>query len=137
MAVNGEVVGQIGHGLLVLLGVEADDDEQDARQMADKVAGLRCFEDAESKFNLSVEDVEGSVLLISQFTLSGDCRKGRRPSFGTAARPEQAIPLYEAVIGRLRERGLPVHTGVFGARMRVSLVNEGPVTLLVDTKKVF
>jgi len=135
--VDGRVVGEIGLGLLVLLGVEERDSEQDAQAMADKVAGLRCFADEDSKFNLSVEDVEGGVLVISQFTLLGDCRKGRRPSFTEAARPEQAVPLYEAVVGKLRERGLPVATGEFGAHMVVRLANDGPVTLMIDTKKAF
>ena len=137
VSVDGVVAGSIGRGLLVLLGVDVDDDERDAAQMAEKVATLRCFEDDASKFNLSVEDVGGAVLVISQFTVHGDCRKGRRPSFTQAARPEQAIPLYESVIGHLRARGLTVATGSFGAHMDVRLVNDGPVTLLLDTKKVF
>lgn len=137
VTVEGRVVGRIGRGLLVLLGVATDDDERDAEYMADKVAGLRCFADAASKFNLSVEDVKGSILVISQFTLLGDCRKGRRPSFTDAARPEVAVPLYESVVRRLRERGFTVETGEFGAHMDVQLVNDGPVTLLLDSKRGF
>ena len=135
--VDGHVVGAIGKGLVVLLGVDVEDDESDAEQMAEKIASLRCFQDESSKFNLSVMDVGGAVLVVSQFTVHGDCRKGRRPSFTQAARPEQAIPLYESVMRRLRDKGLSVAAGVFGAHMEVHLVNDGPVTLLMDTKKVF
>jgi D-tyrosyl-tRNA(Tyr) deacylase len=135
--VAGQAVGAIGPGLLALLGVDVDDDEDDARQMAERIASLRCFEDENSKFNRSVQDVGGAVLAISQFTVHGDCRKGRRPSFTQAARPEHAIPLYEAVIRHLRSTGLHVETGAFGAHMEVHIVNDGPVTLLLDTKKTF
>lgn len=135
--VDTKVVGAIDRGLLVLLGVATDDDETDADVMADKLAGLRCFEDAEGKINLSVEDIGGSLLVISQFTLLADCRKGRRPSLNGAARPDVAIPLYESVVNRLRRRGLRVETGEFGAHMDVHLVNDGPVTLLLDTKRLF
>ena len=137
VSVDGIVVGKIGRGLLVLLGVAESDGEQDARYLANRIAGLRCFADDTSKFNLSVEDVGGSVLAISQFTLFGDCRKGKRPSFSDAARPEQAIPLYELFIATLRDRGLTVESGEFGAHMEVHLVNDGPVTLLLDSRKVF
>jgi len=137
VSVDGQTIGAIGQGLLLFLGVDLDDDERDAAMMAEKVAGLRCFEDEASKFNRSVEDVRGGVLAISQFTLHGDCRKGRRPSFTQAARPEQAFPLYEAVVRLLRERGLCVETGSFGAHMEVASINDGPVTLLIDTKKGF
>jgi D-aminoacyl-tRNA deacylase len=137
VTVQNSVVGQIGKGLLLLLGVGNEDTEQDAQLMADKIAGLRCFADAESKFNLSIMDVGGAILAISQFTLFGDCRKGRRPSFTEAARPEPATELYEAVVQRLREKGLTVETGEFGAHMDVHLINDGPVTLLLDTKKLF
>lgn len=137
VAVDGEVIGRIEKGLLVLLGVGTDDMEEDAKAMTEKLVGLRLFNDADNKMNLSVIDVGGRVLMISQFTLHGDCRKGRRPSFVHAARPEQAVPLYDSVIRQLRDRNLTVETGSFGATMEVSLVNSGPVTLLVDTKKVF
>ena len=137
VSVDGAVVGRIDRGLLVFLGVDVDDYDKDKTQMVEKVSGLRCFEDEHGKFNLSIHDIGGGVLLISQFTLHGDCRKGRRPSFTQAARPEQAIPLYEAVAAGLRERKLRVETGVFGAHMEVASVNDGPVTLLIDTKKVF
>lgn len=137
VSVEGSVVGRIERGLLVLLGVAEEDGEEDVRYMAERVAGLRIFNDAEGKFNLSVTDVGGGVLVVSQFTLLGDCRKGRRPSFIRAARPEQAIPLYEGVIEGLRALELPVATGSFGAQMEVHLVNDGPVTLLIDSKKVF
>ncbi|HQM48754.1 MAG TPA: D-aminoacyl-tRNA deacylase [Candidatus Hydrogenedentes bacterium] len=137
VTVDGRVTGQIGKGLLLLLGVGHEDTEDDARLMAEKVVGLRCFADAESKFNLSVVEVGGAILAISQFTLFGDCRKGRRPSFSDAARPEPATVLYEGVVQRLREKGLTVETGEFGAHMSVHLVNDGPVTLLIDTKKLF
>lgn len=137
VSVDGKIVGAIEAGLLLFLGVEVEDDERDAEQMAEKVAGLRCFEDEAGKFNLSVADASGSILAISQFTLHGDCRKGRRPSFTRAARPEHAAPLCEAVVRLLRERGLRVETGSFGAHMEVSSINDGPVTLLIDTKKGF
>ncbi|MBI5093121.1 MAG: D-tyrosyl-tRNA(Tyr) deacylase [Candidatus Hydrogenedentes bacterium] len=137
VSVDGKVIGAIGRGLLALLGVAVEDDESDAAQMAEKIAGLRCFEDDDGKINLSVEEIGGGVLAISQFTLLADCRKGRRPSLNAAARPEQAIPLYESVVAHLRNRNLRVETGEFGAHMDVHLINDGPVTLLLDTKKVF
>jgi D-tyrosyl-tRNA(Tyr) deacylase len=138
VSVDDRVVGAVGRGLLLLVGVGHDDTDKDAQVLADKVAGLRCFADASSKFNLSVQDVDGGILAVSQFTLHGDCRKGKRPSFTNAASPDLAIPLYEAVVRRLRDdHGLPVETGEFGAHMAVSLVNDGPVTLLIDTKKEF
>lgn len=134
VAVSGETVGKIGHGLLLLVGVGHEDGEQDVSWMADKLAGLRIFEDADEKMNLSVTDVGGSILSVSQFTLYGDCRKGKRPNFMAAARPEQAQALYEQFNARLREKGLAVETGKFGAMMDVALVNDGPVTLIVDSK---
>ncbi len=137
VTVDGRVTGRIGKGLLLLLAVGQDDAAEDVQLMADKVTGLRCFADADSKFNLSILDVGGAILAISQFTLFGDCRKGRRPSFSGAARPELATRLYEAVIQRFREKGLSVETGEFGAHMSVHLINDGPVTLLFDTKKLF
>ncbi len=135
--VDGRVVGEVGEGLLVLVGVEEGDTGADADYIAEKTAGLRIFNDAADKMNLSVADVGGGVLLISQFTLHGDCRRGRRPSFTAAARPETAIPLYEEVARRLRAAGLSVATGEFGAHMHVALVNDGPVTILLDSKKLF
>ena len=137
VTVDGAVVGSIGKGFLVLLGVEDGDMEKDARYVADKVAGLRVFEDEQEKMNLSVLDVGGAVLAVSQFTLCGDARHGRRPSFSAAARPEAAIPLYEGFCRMLREAGLCVETGVFQANMDVALVNDGPVTILLDSKKGF
>ena len=135
--VGGKIVGKIGHGLLVLLGVASDDTEEDAAQIVRKIAQLRIFNDADGKFNLSLEDVGGAVLLISQFTLFGDTRKGNRPSFISAARPEHAVPLYESVAQHLRDRGITVATGEFGAHMDVHLTNDGPVTILIDTRKTF
>ena len=135
--VEGAVVGATGPGFLVLLGVEEGDTPADADYLAEKIAGLRVFNDADGKMNLSLGDTGGGVLLISQFTLHGDCRRGKRPSFITAARPETAIPLYERAAEQLRARGVPVATGVFGAHMAVRLVNDGPVTLLLDSRKGF
>lgn len=136
VTVDREIIGQIGHGLLVLLGVGTQDSEADAATIAKKIAQLRIFNDPDGKFNLSVEDVNGAILLVSQFTLYGDARKGNRPSFIEAARPEQAIPLYDTVATHLRNRGLPVQTGRFGAHMEVRLLNDGPVTILLDTKTI-
>ncbi|GGN97441.1 D-aminoacyl-tRNA deacylase [Saccharibacillus kuerlensis] len=133
--VNGETVGSIGHGLTILVGVTGDDTQKDALYLADKAAGLRIFEDEDGRMNHSVEDVGGSILSVSQFTLYGDCRKGRRPNFMAAARPEPALELYEAFNEALRARGLKVETGVFGAMMDVSLTNWGPVTLIVDSRE--
>jgi len=137
VTIDGKVVGAIERGLLVFIGVATEDSESDAAQLAEKIGALRCFEDEDGKINLSVEDIGGGILAISQFTLLADCRKGRRPSLNGAARPELAIPLYEAVVAHLRARGLRVETGEFGAHMDVHLVNDGPVTLLLDTKKAF
>jgi D-tyrosyl-tRNA(Tyr) deacylase len=131
--VNGEAVGSIGRGLLVLVGVARGDGATQAAWLAEKVAGLRIFQDDGGRMNLSVEDVGGSVLAVSQFTLLGDCRRGRRPSFTGAAPPEEADRLYQQFVARLRSAGLTVETGVFQARMAVHLVNDGPVTLVVDT----
>ncbi len=137
VSVAGETVSRIGRGLLVLIGVQAGDGEQDARLAAEKIAGLRVFEDEAGKMNLSVRDVGGEVLAVSQFTLLGDVRRGKRPSFTEAARPEDADPLYEAVVRLLRESGVPCLTGVFRAHMAVELVNDGPVTILYDTRRLF
>lgn len=134
VSVDGRVVGEIAKGLLLLVGIGHEDTEADLTWMADKLAGLRIFEDEAGKMNLSVLDVGGAVLSVSQFTLFGDCRKGRRPSFTGAARPETAEAMYERFNALLRERGLTVETGRFGAMMDVSLVNDGPVTLVVDSR---
>lgn len=132
--VNNEVVGSIPHGLVLLVGITHDDTLQDAQYLAEKISGLRIFSDEEGKMNHSVLDCEGAILSISQFTLYGDCRKGKRPNFMAAAKPDHAEPLYEQFNNLLREKGLAVETGVFGADMDVSLVNDGPVTLVLDTK---
>lgn len=132
--IDGEVVGQIGRGFLVLLGVTHTDTGEQARWLADKVVSLRLFNDAEGKMNLGLEDVGGEVLVVSQFTLYGDCRKGRRPSFIEAAPPEIAIPMYEAFVNGIRARGIRTATGRFGAMMQVELTNDGPVTLIVESK---
>lgn len=130
--VDGRSTGRIDRGYLLLLGITHDDDEARLVWMAEKVAGLRLFSDAEDKMNLSLADVGGAVLVVSQFTLYGDAAKGRRPSFIDAARPEVAIPLYERFIALLRDRGLTVATGEFGAMMQVELINDGPVTLWLE-----
>jgi len=135
--VDDEITGEIGRGLLVLLGVAQDDAESDADYLAEKIAGLRIFEDDAGKMNLSVMDIAGAVLAVSQFTLYGDVRRGKRPSFDTAARPERARELYEYFVNRIRAAGLRCETGRFQAMMEVSLVNSGPVTILVDSKKSF
>jgi D-tyrosyl-tRNA(Tyr) deacylase len=132
-----EAAGAIERGFLVLVGVGVDDDESDADALANKIAGLRVFDDANGAMNLALAEVGGAVLVVSQFTLLGDVRKGRRPSFIAAARGEQAQRLYERVAAKLRETGLHVETGVFGADMAVELVNDGPVTILIDTKRAF
>jgi len=137
VAVQGEVVGRIAGGFLVLLGVARDDDEAAADYVADKIAGLRVFEDDQGKMNRSLIDVGGGVLAVSQFTLYGDTRRGRRPGFDRAGRPEHAEPLYERFVARLRAAGVPVQTGRFQTHMEVSLVNDGPVTILMDSEKAF
>jgi len=130
--VGDRVTGRIARGLLALVGFTHGDDDAQLAWMADKVVGLRIFGDAEQKMNLSVVEAGGAVLVVSQFTLYGDVEKGRRPSFIDAARPEQAIPLYERFVALLRERGIAVETGEFGAMMDVELVNDGPVTLMLE-----
>ena len=132
VTVEGRVTGEIGQGLLLLVGFTAGDGEEALRWMAEKVVGLRVFQDDEGTMNRSVEEVGGGLLGVSQFTLYGDARKGRRPSFIDAARPELAIPLYERFVELLRATGLPVGTGEFGAMMEVELVNDGPVTLILE-----
>lgn len=134
VTVGGEVTGEISSGLVLLVGVTHDDAESDAVFLADKIANLRIFEDAEGKMNLSLLDVGGEILSVSQFTLYGDCRKGRRPNFMDAARPEQANQLYESFNRLLRDKGITVETGRFGAMMDVELINDGPVTLIIDSK---
>ena len=135
VTVDSVVVGQIQRGFLVLLGVADDDTQEEVIWIAGKIAGLRVFEDAEGKMNLALADVRGSVLLVSQFTLYGDCRKGRRPSFVEAARPEKANTLYQSVKVELIGHGLNVETGTFQAHMDVRLLNDGPVTLILDSRK--
>ncbi len=135
--VNGEIVGEIGLGLLVLLGVGRDDGEADGTYLAEKIAGLRVFEDDQGKMNRSVMDVGGSVLAVSQFTLYGDVRRGKRPSFDAAAPPEKARQLYEFFVEQIRTAGLHCETGRFQEMMSVELVNEGPVTILLDSTKAF
>jgi D-tyrosyl-tRNA(Tyr) deacylase len=133
VTIDGELAGKIGRGLLVLLGVTHSDNPADARWLAEKIVGLRIFNDSEGKMNLGIIDIGGSILVVSQFTLYGDAQKGRRPSFIAAARPEQAFPLYEAFVNGIKALGVPVATGRFGAMMEVELVNEGPVTLILDS----
>ena len=137
VAVNGEITGEIGLGLLVLLGVGRDDTNDEANYLVEKIAGLRVFEDAQGKMNLSVQDVGGSVLAVSQFTLYGDVRRGKRPSFDAAAPPEKARQLYEFFVDQIRAAGLRCETGRFQEMMTVELVNEGPVTILLDSGKAF
>ena len=135
VTVEGETHGKIGHGLLVLLGVGRGDGHQDADYLVSKISGLRIFSDNEGKFDRSIRDVEGQVLVVSQFTLYADCRKGRRPSFTDAAPPEVAQDLYHHFIRRMHEDGVPVKTGTFQAIMEVHLVNDGPVTILLDSQR--
>lgn len=137
VTVEGKITGQVEKGYMVLVGVEMGDTEQDMRYCVEKVAGLRVFEDENGKMNLSVKDVGGAVLAVSQFTLLGDARHGRRPSFSNAARPEEANALYEAFCEALRAENIRVETGVFQTDMQVELVNDGPVTILLDSRKGF
>lgn len=137
VTIAGEVTGAIDHGMVVLLGVAVGDTEADALQMAEKLATLRIFDDGEGKMNLSLAEIGGGMLVVSQFTLLGDCRKGRRPSYTNAAPPELAEPLYERFVAAVRQQGIAVATGRFRQQMDVELVNDGPVTLLVDSRKEF
>lgn len=135
--VDGETTGEINKGLMVLLGVEEEDTEADADYMAEKIVGLRIFEDTEGKMNLSLADVDGDILVVSQFTLLGDCRKGRRPSFIRAARPEEADRLYRHFVETCQGMGVRVEEGIFRAEMLVQIENDGPVTLILDSRKNF
>lgn len=137
VSVEGQIVGEIGKGYVVLLGVAADDTEADASYLVDKVINLRIFPDNEGKMNLSLLDVGGSILVVSQFTLLGDCRNGRRPSFIQAARPEKANELYNFFVQSLKAKGVNVATGQFQTEMLVEIINDGPVTILLDSKKLF
>jgi D-tyrosyl-tRNA(Tyr) deacylase len=137
VTVEARTTGEIGTGLLVLLGVGGEDDESDAAYLAEKTAGLRIFEDEAGKMNRSLVEIGGAALVVSQFTLFGDVRRGRRPSFDAAAPPALADQLYQQYTAELRARGVPVETGQFQAMMKVELVNEGPVTILLDSKKLF
>jgi D-aminoacyl-tRNA deacylase len=134
VVIDEQTAGEIQQGLLVLLGVTHTDTPQDARWLAEKIAGLRIFNDADGKMNRDVTEAGGGILVVSQFTLYGDCRKGRRPSFVDAAPPDIAVPLYEAFVNAIKALGIPAATGRFGAMMQVELVNDGPVTLIVDSK---
>ena len=133
VTIEGRVAGKIGQGFLILLGVTHDDTEAQAIKLADKLAGLRIFEDEDGKMNRGLETVNGEILVVSQFTLYGNCKKGRRPEFLSAARPEVAIPLYEKFVQLLRDKDIHVETGEFGAEMLVDSLNDGPLTLVVDT----
>ena len=137
VTVDGKIKGSIEKGLLVFAGLDKEDNENDGKYIASKIAGLRIFEDVDGKMNLSVREVKGKVLLISQFTLAGDARKGRRPSFEKAMRPEEALPLFDKLVNSVKSEGLTVATGQFQAHMEISLINDGPVTILLDSKKVF
>ena len=135
VTVNDQTVAEITHGLVILLGIGRGDTPEQARFLAGKIASLRIFEDQEGKFNRSILDLGGAAIVVSQFTLYGDCRKGRRPSFIDAAEPAEAKKLYEQLVFKLRERGTPVETGEFQAKMEVHLVNDGPVTILLDSRQ--
>lgn len=136
VSVDGQVIGQIGHGLLVFVGVADSDDRQIADKMVDKLTKLRIFDDADGKTNLSVADVGGEFLIISQFTLYADCRKGNRPSFTSAGKPDWANELYEYMISEIGKKGFSVEHGSFGAKMKVSLLNDGPFTILLDSDEI-
>ena len=135
VTVDGKVTGSIENGLLVFLGVGKEDSQEDIAFVAKKIINLRIFEDAAGKMNLSVKDINGEILLISQFTLFGDCRKGRRPDFTQAGPPQLAKKLYEKTIEAINEKGIPVQTGIFAAHMDIDSINDGPVTLILDSKK--
>ena len=132
VTIDGELYSKIGHGILVLLGVEKGDSEENAEKLADKISKLRIFEDENEKMNLSVQDIKGEILVVSQFTLAGDCKKGTRPSFDKAESPQRANELYEYLTELIRQKNIPAKTGVFGAMMDVELLNDGPVTFMVE-----
>lgn len=136
VSVNGEIIGKTGKGFLVLLGVGDGDTDEDLKYIAEKVMGLRVFSDENDKMNLSIRDIGGSILAISQFTLYGDCRKGRRPNFTSAMEPKTAERMYNDFVRILRDNGIETQTGKFGADMQVELVNDGPVTLMLDSSKI-
>ena len=136
VTINSEVTGKINEGLLIFLGVGEDDTEKQVQYLVEKCTGLRIFTDEQDKMNLSVKDIKGEILVVSQFTLYGDCKKGKRPSFVRAARPETAIPLYESFIAHCKNTGLNVQTGEFGADMQIELINDGPVTIWLDTEEM-
>jgi len=135
--VNGRVVGAVGEGMVVLLGVGKEDTQEAAAALADKIVNLRIYDDQQGRMNRSILEIQGGLLCVSQFTLYGDCRKGRRPSYDRAARPDMACRLYEAFVESVRARGITVQTGQFQALMEVELVNDGPVTLVLDSERVF
>ena len=137
VTVDGEIIGQIGQGLVILLGIGEGDNQEDIEYLADKIVNLRIFDDANGKMNLSALDEELELLVISQFTLYGDCRKGRRPGFGQAASPKEARRLYEGFLEEIKKYGLKVETGQFAAMMDVELINDGPVTMLLDSNRLF
>lgn len=137
VTVDGSMTGEIGKGLLVLLGVGKQDTDADLQYLFEKILHLRIFEDENQKMNLSLADIKGDILIVSQFTLYGDCRKGRRPSFDGSCEPRQAEEFYESLIQKFRETGLKTQTGLFGADMKVQLLNDGPVTILLDSEKKF
>lgn len=132
VTIDGEVYSEINQGILVLLGVEKGDGEENADKLADKISKLRIFEDENEKMNLSVQDIKGEILVVSQFTLAGDCKKGTRPSFDKAELPQKANELYEYFNNKIREKNIPVKTGVFGAMMDIELINDGPVTFMLE-----
>ena len=136
VVIDGETVGKIQKGFVLLLGIQEGDTEQECDYLLDKTVNLRVFEDENGKLNLSLQDIQGELLVVSQFTLYADCRKGRRPSFVRAARPEQAIPLYERFLAGAKQLGIPTQCGVFGADMQVSIENDGPVTIILDTDEI-
>ncbi len=134
VCIENEIVGKINNGFLVFLGIKDTDNEKDVKWLADKICGLRIFEDENGKMNKELKDIQGEILLVSQFTLYGDCRKGKRPSFIKSARPEIAIPLYEKFKDEIIKHSIPLKCGVFGADMKIELLNNGPVTLIIDTE---